>query len=80
MVIAEIYFILENWKISSFDIHKYSTRNPNVAFSIGIRVLCPLFIATIALNKAIKGKGRFKGTFIFHGADCTPILALEEEE
>ena len=80
MHVAEICSILENWKISSLDTYMYSTSNPNVASSTGIRMLWSLCIRTIALNKAIKGKGRSKAISILCGADCTRSLALEEEE
>ena len=65
MVVAEICSILENWRTSSFDTYMYSTRNPNLTYSTGTRVLCLLGIATIALNKSIKGKGRFEGASFF---------------
>ena len=61
---AEIYSILENWKTSSLDTYMFSTGNSNVAFSTGIRMLWSLGIGTIALNKAIKDKGRFEGVSI----------------
>ena len=65
MHIAEICFILENWKTSSFDTYMYSNYNPNVASSTGIRMLWSLGIRTIALNKAIKSKGRSEGVPFF---------------
>ena len=43
-------------------------------------MLWSLGIGTIALNKAIKGKGCSKGHSILCGVDCTPVLALDKEE
>ena len=80
MHVVEIYSILENWKTSSLDTYMYSTGNPNVASSTNVRMLWSLDIGTIALNKAIKGKGRSEGVSILYGADCTSGQALEEEE
>ena len=51
-----------------------------MAFSTGIRMLWSLGIGTIALNKVIKGKERSEGVSILCGVDCTPGLALKEEE
>ena len=80
MHIAKIYSILENGKTSSFNTYMFSTGNPNVAFSTDIRMLWSLYIGMIALNKAIKGKGRSKGVSIIWGADCIPGHVLEKEE
>ena len=80
MHVAEICSILENWKTYSLDTYMFSTSNPNVASSTGIRMAWSLGFGTIALNKAIKGKGRSKDVSILWGANCTPGLALEEEE
>ena len=47
-----------------------------------IKCGCPVSITTIALIKAINGKGRFGGGFNFSeaNADFTIGIALEEEE
>ena len=80
MHVVEIYSNLKNWKTSSLDTYMFSTSNLNMASSTGIRMLWSLGIGTIALNKVIKGKGRFEGVSIPCGADCTPGLALKKEE
>ena len=80
MHIGEICSILENWKTFSFDTYMYSICNPNVASSTSIRMLWSLGIGIIALNKAIKGKGRSEGVSILCGANFTHGLALKEEE